>query len=95
MSKAREPDEDDVIRHIQTGAELRAWRTALGLRSLEIAELIGVTERTINRAERSAEPSARVLRGIHALEERFLAGKLDITPILRRRFTRPRKKTDK
>ena len=36
-----------------TGADLRAWRGVNAISAKELAKLIGVTERTIHRAEKS------------------------------------------
>jgi hypothetical protein len=55
----------------QTGADLRAWRLAVGLLAREVAELIGVSERTVLRAERSAKPYGKVLVGFKRLQDRL------------------------
>jgi predicted transcriptional regulator len=87
MPKARKP-EKAVASPAQTGADLRARRRAVGLLSREVAELIGVSERSVLRAERSLEPGGKVLAGFQRLQDRLLEGRLDIRPLLRRRWAR-------
>lgn len=94
MPKARKP-EKAVAPRAQTGADLRAWRVLVGLLAREVAELIGVSERTVLRAERSARPTGKVLAGFERLQEHLLEGKLDIRPLLRRRWSRGTTKTQK
>jgi hypothetical protein len=72
----------------QTGSDLRAWRCAVGLLAREVAELIGVSGRSVLQAERSPEPRGKVLAGFQRLQDRLLEGKLDIRPLLRRRWAR-------
>src|SRR4051794_25685908 len=87
MAKAKKSDKPAVVARAQTGADLRAWRLAVGLLAREVAELIGVSERSVLRAERSAEPRGKVLVGFERLQDRLLEGRLDIGPLLRRRFS--------
>jgi transcriptional regulator with XRE-family HTH domain len=88
MAKAKKPDQPAASARAQTGADLRAWRGLVGLLAREVAELIGVSERSVLRAERSAWPTGKVLAGFEQLQERLLEGKLDIRPVLRRRWSR-------
>src|SRR4051794_23713008 len=74
----------------QSGADLRAWRLLVGLLAREVAELIGVSERSVLRAERSVEPRGEVLVEFERLQARLLEGRLDIRPVLRRRWSRGR-----
>jgi hypothetical protein len=87
MPKVRKP-EKALASPAQTGADLRAWRRAVGLLAREVAELIGVSERSVLRAERSLEPGGKVLAGFQRLQDRLLEGKLDVRPVLRRRWAR-------
>jgi transcriptional regulator with XRE-family HTH domain len=89
MPKARKP-EKAIASRAQTGADLRAWRRAVGLLAREVAELIGVSERSVLRAERSPEPGGKILEGFQRLQDRLLEGRLNIGPILRRRWSRGR-----
>ena len=95
MAKARKPNEPALAPRAQTGADLRAWRLLVGLLAREVAELIGVTERSVLRAERSGRPTGKVLAGFERLQERWLEGKLDIRPLLRRRWSRGTTKIQK
>jgi len=87
MPKPRKAEKVTASR-APTGADLRAWRRAVGLLAREVAELIGVSERTVLRAERSPEPRGKVLEGFQRLQDRLLEGKLDLRPLLRRRWAR-------
>ena len=51
-----------------------------------VTELIGVSERSVLRAERSPEPRGKALEGFQRLQDRLLEGRLDIRPVLRRRW---------
>ena len=92
MAKAKKADKKGLIVRAQSGTDLRAWRQAVGLRLAEVAELIGVSERSVSRAESSAEPSRYVLVGMQLLQERLLAGQLDIRPLIQRRVPQGRPK---
>lgn len=89
MAKARKR-EKTVVPRAQTGADLRAWRRAVGLHVREIADLIGVSVRSVIRAEHSDRPSAKVLQGMQRLQDRLLEGRLDLRPVMRRRYSRRR-----
>jgi transcriptional regulator with XRE-family HTH domain len=93
MAKAKKPSKPAFTPRAQTGTDLRAWRLMVGLLAREVADLIGVSERTVLRAERSARPTGKVLAGFERLQERLLEGKLDIRPLLRRRWSRGTTKT--
>jgi hypothetical protein len=86
MAKAKKPSKPVLAPRAQTGADLRAWRVLVGLLVREVAELVGVSERSVLRAERSARPTGKVLAGFERLQARLLEGKLDIRPLLRRRW---------
>ena len=89
MAKVNKPSKPALAPRAQTGADLRAWQVLVGLLAREVAKLIGVSERTVLRAERSARPSGKVLAGFERLQERLLEGQLDIRPLLRHRNSRP------
>lgn len=86
------PTRNTPRKYIQSGPELRAWRQAVGLRTDEMAELIGMGRRSVIRAEAAAVPSPRVLERVHVLEDRLLEGRLDINPLIRRRAPQGRAK---
>jgi hypothetical protein len=95
MAEAKKPSKPALVPRAQTGADLRAWRLLVGLLAREIADLIDVSERSVLRAERSARPTGKVLAGFERLQGLLLEGKLDIRPLLRRRWSRGTTKTQK
>jgi transcriptional regulator with XRE-family HTH domain len=95
MAKAKRPSKPAFTPRAQTGTDLRAWRLLVGLLAREVADLIGVSERSVLRAERSARPTGKVLAGFERLQGLLLEGKLDIRPLLRRRWSRGTTKTQK
>src|SRR4051794_2839492 len=77
----------------QSGADLREWRLAVGLWTREVVELIGVSQRSVERAERSAQPRGRVLEGYERIQIQLVQGRLNVCRIIRRRWLRRATKT--
>jgi transcriptional regulator with XRE-family HTH domain len=63
---------------LQTGDQLRTWRRAHGLSAKELSALIGVTERSIHRAERSPKIGARIKLAMKLLEARISHGEITL-----------------
>ena len=80
-------------KRLQSGADLRAWRKAHGVSAKELAKLIGLTERSIHRAERRPKIGTKVKLAMELLESRLKHGEIDIPSALGAapRRGRPRK----
>jgi len=63
-----------------TGAQLHEWRVAEGLTAKRVGQLIGLTERTVHRAERGGRLGARIRLGLELLETRIASGNVVLTP---------------
>ena len=77
---------------LRSGADIRAWRTSVGLYVKELAELLGVVGPSMMRAERSESPSSRIIYGVELLRGKVLSGELDLRVITERRARRGRPK---
>jgi transcriptional regulator with XRE-family HTH domain len=69
-------------KRLQSGADLRAWRKAHGVSAKELAKLIGLTERSIHRAERRPKIGTKVKLAMELLESRLKHGEIDIPSAL-------------
>jgi transcriptional regulator with XRE-family HTH domain len=74
-------------KNLRTGAALQEWRTSMGLSAKRLGELIGITQRSINRAEKSAKLGVQMKLAIELLRSRLAYGEIDLQsyrePILR------------
>jgi DNA-binding XRE family transcriptional regulator len=61
---------------LRTGADLQAWRNRMALSAKELAKLIGVTERTIHRAEQTNKLGSKIQLGIELLQSRLAHGEI-------------------
>jgi transcriptional regulator with XRE-family HTH domain len=83
-------------KRLQSGADLHAWRKRMAVSAKELAKLIGVTERSIHRAERSPKIGTKVKLAMELLESRLAHGEIDLTSALGaapRRGRPPKKET--
>ena len=82
----------DPINSPQTGKELRAWRTALGLRQRELARILGLHPNTIRRAEwaKSEHLKGQVLLAVQLMQHRIVHGEIDFSAVFRERVPRGR-----
>ena len=69
-------------KRLQTGADLHAWRKRMAVSAKELAKLIGVTERSIHRAEKGGKIGSKVKLGMELLQSRLAHGEIDITTAL-------------
>ena len=78
---------------LQSGADLHAWRIRMAISAKALATLIGVTERSVHRAEQSAKLGDKVKLAMELLQSRLAHGEIDLNPALRApsRRGRPRK----
>ena len=63
-----------------TGAQLHEWRVAERLTAKRVGQLLGVTERTIHRAERRGQLGAGIRLGLKLLETRIASGEVVLAP---------------
>jgi transcriptional regulator with XRE-family HTH domain len=91
MTKGNRPQ--DISNRLRTGTALQAWRNQMALSAKELAKLIGVTERTIHRAERTNKLGSKVKLGMELLQSRLAHGEITLPTALkaRSRRGRPRK----
>ena len=73
---------DYTSKRLQKGTDLRAWRKAHGVSAKELAKLIGLTERTIHRGERSPKIGIKLKLAMELLESRLKHGEIDIPSAL-------------
>jgi transcriptional regulator with XRE-family HTH domain len=67
-----------MIRRIRNGKELRAWRLRIAITARQLAELIGVTERTVHRAEESGTLGVKLTLSMELLLTRLQHGEIDL-----------------
>jgi DNA-binding XRE family transcriptional regulator len=63
---------------IQTGADLRAWRTRMAMSAKELGKLIGVTERSVHRAEKGGKIGTKVKLAMELFQSRLEHGEIDL-----------------
>ena len=90
---ARNNPPNRSAKRLQTGADLHAWRIRMAVSAKELAKLIGVTERSIHRAEQSPKIGTKVKLAMELLQSRLAHGEIDIPSALGAapRRGRPRK----
>ena len=69
-------------KRLQSGADLLAWRKRMAVSAKELAKLIGVTERSIHRAEQSPKIGIKVKLAMELLESRLAHGEIDLPSAL-------------
>jgi DNA-binding XRE family transcriptional regulator len=63
-------------KRLLNGADLHAWRIHMAISAKELAKLIGVTERSIHRAERSGKLGSKLKLGMELLQTRLAHGEI-------------------
>ena len=76
MTKENAPQ--NTSNRLSTGADLQAWRNRMALSAKQLARLIGVTERTIHRAERTNKLGSKIQLGMRLLQSRLAHGEITI-----------------
>ena len=91
MTKGNGPQH--TSNRLRTGADLLAWRNRMALSAKELAKLIGVTERTIHRAERTNKLGSKIQLGMELLQSRLAHEEITLptAPKATSRRGRPRK----
>src|SRR5271169_3169131 len=79
---ARNNPPNHSAKRLQTGADLHAWRIRMAVSARELAKLIGVTERSIHRAEQSPKIGTKVKLAMELLQSRLAHGEIDIPSAL-------------
>jgi transcriptional regulator with XRE-family HTH domain len=69
-------------KRLQTGTDLHAWRIRMEISAKELAKLIGVTERSIHRAEQSPKIGIKVKLAMELFQSRLAHGEIDILSAL-------------
>jgi transcriptional regulator with XRE-family HTH domain len=69
----------DSRQNLETGAELYAWRTRMGISARELGKLIGVTARSIHRAEQSAKLGTKVKLAMELFRSRLVHREIDLS----------------
>ena len=90
---ARNNPPNHSAKRLQTGADLHTWRIRMAVSAKELAKLIGVTERSIHRAEQSTKIGTKVKLAMELLQSRLAHGEIDLPSALGAapRRGRPRK----
>jgi transcriptional regulator with XRE-family HTH domain len=68
----------DRGKRLQTGAELHAWRTRMAISARQLAKLIGVTERSIHRAEKTGRLGTKITLAMELFLSRLAHGEIDL-----------------
>src|ERR1700730_16199429 len=66
-----------MIRRVKTGKDLLAWRTRMAISARQLAKLIGVTERSVHRAEQTGNLGTKIAQGMELLLVRLRHGEID------------------
>jgi transcriptional regulator with XRE-family HTH domain len=65
-------------KRLESGDQLRKWRVDRGLTAKKLSELLGVTVRSIHRAEQSERIGARIKVAMKLLENRIAYGEITL-----------------
>jgi len=76
MTKGNDPQH--TSNRLRTGADLQAWRNQMALSAKQLARLIGVTERTIHRAEHTNKLGSKIQLGMELLQSRIAHGEITL-----------------
>ena len=69
-------------KRLQSGADLHAWRIRMAVSAKKLAKLIGVTERSIHRAEQNPNIGSKVKLAMELLQSRMAHGEIDLPSAL-------------
>jgi DNA-binding XRE family transcriptional regulator len=65
-------------KRLQTGAELHEWRTRMMISARQLGKLIGVTERSIHRAEKTGRLGTKITLAMELFLSRLAHGEIDL-----------------
>jgi DNA-binding XRE family transcriptional regulator len=65
-------------KRLQTGAELHQWRTGMAISARQLGKLIGVTERSIHRAEKTGRLGTKITLAMELFLSRLAHGEIDL-----------------
>ena len=65
-------------KRLQTGADLHAWRTRMAISAKELGQLIGMTERSVHRAEKGGNLGTKIKLALELLQSRLEHGEIDL-----------------
>jgi transcriptional regulator with XRE-family HTH domain len=74
----RNKPSNNPSKRLHTGRELHAWRMRMTLSAKELGQLIGVTERSIHRAEKGGKLGMKVQLAMELLQSRLEHGEIDL-----------------
>jgi transcriptional regulator with XRE-family HTH domain len=92
MTGRRKPDHRRNRLH--TGAELHQWRTRMEISARQLGKLIGVTERSIHRAEKTGILGTKITLAMELFLSRLAHGEIDLTSSLEAPLRRGRPPKD-
>jgi len=72
------PHEHHSGKRLLTGADLHAWRIRMSISAKELGKLIGVTERSVHRAEKSEQLGMKVKLAMELLQSHLEHGEIDL-----------------
>ena len=65
-------------KRLLTGPDLHAWRIRMSISAKELGKLVGVTERSVHRAEKSEKLGMKVQLAMELLQSRLEHGEIDL-----------------
>lgn len=88
MTGKSEPDHSS--NRLRTGTELHQWRTRMAISARQLGKLIGVTERSIHRAEKSGRLGTKITLAMELFLSRLGHGEIDLPSSLEEPLRRGR-----
>jgi DNA-binding XRE family transcriptional regulator len=73
-----ESNPDHSRNRLRTGAELHQWRIRMTISARQLAKLIGVTERSIHRAEKTGRLGTKITLAMELFLSRLAHGEIDL-----------------
>jgi DNA-binding XRE family transcriptional regulator len=75
---ARNNPRNHTNKRLQTGADLHQWRTRMAISARQLGKLIGVTERSIHRAEKTGRLGTKITLAMELFLSRLAHGEIDL-----------------
>src|ERR1700732_2214179 len=92
MTGRSQPDHSSS--RLRTGAELHQWRTRMAISARQLGKLIGVTERSIHRAEKTGILGSKITLAMELFLSRLSHGEIDLPSSLEAPLRRGRPPKD-